>query len=154
MTLGALAMGVANRRVGSVSRRPLNGSIANRTMSDDGLVSFDFVDLFPHKFWISDWSSDSHYPKGFRYKLLSARRESGDVIQFLVVLQHRSGDKQVLSTLDVKASEFDRVAALFVDGLAKQYGLDFEEQDFSTCRTLEAFDEEAARTGWSSRAGR
>jgi hypothetical protein len=118
-------------------------------MSNDGLVTFDFVDLFPHKFWISDWSSDSQYPDGFRYKLLSTRRESVDVIQFLVVLQHRSGDKEVLSTIDVTASVFDRVAATFVDGLATQHGLDFEEQDFSSCRTLEAFDEEAAIVGWS-----
>ena len=118
-------------------------------MSDDGLVSFDFVDVFPHKFWISDWSSDSQYPGGFRYKLLSARHERADVIQFLIVLQHRSGDKEVLKTLDVNASVFDPVAAIFVDGLAKRHGLDFEEQDFSSCRTLEAFDDEAALAGWS-----
>ena len=119
-------------------------------MSSDGLLRFDFVDLFPHKFWISDWSRDSHYPDGFRYKLLSARRESGGVMQFLVVLQQRSGDKEVLSTLDVNASGFDQVAANFVNGLAKEYGLDFEEQDFSSCRTPEAFDAAAARAGWST----
>jgi hypothetical protein len=77
--------------------------------------------------------------------MMSAHRESGDVIQFLVVLQQRSGDKEVLSNLDVNASVFDRVATKFVDGLAEKHGLDFEEQDFSSCRTLAAFDTEAAR---------
>ena len=118
-------------------------------MSTDGLLTFDFVDLFPFKFWISDWSSDNQYPDGFRYKLMSAHRESGDVIQFLVVLQQRSGDKEVLSNLDVNASVFDRVATKFVNGLAEKHGLTFEEQDFSSCRTLAAFDAEAARLGWS-----
>jgi hypothetical protein len=118
-------------------------------MTSDGLLSFDFVDVFPHKFWVSDWSSDSQYPDGFRYKVLSARREPENVIQFLVVLQQRSGDKEILSSLDINASVFDRAASKFVNGLAKQHGLDFEEQDFSSCRTLEAFDAEAARMGWS-----
>ena len=118
-------------------------------MSTDGLLDCDFVDLFPHKFWISDWSSDSQYPEGFRYKLMSARREPGDIIQFLVVLEQRSGDKEVLSDLNVNALVFDRVATKFVDGLAEKHGLDFEKQDFSSCRTLAAFDAEAARLGWT-----
>jgi len=118
-------------------------------MSNDGLLNFDFVDVFPHKCWISDWSSDSQYPDGFQYKLMSARRESANVIEFLVVLQQRSGDKEILKALDVNASVFDGVAAKFVDGLSAKHGLDFEEQDFSSCRTLAAFDAEAARFGWS-----
>ena len=118
-------------------------------MSDDGLLNLDFRDLFPHKFWISEWSSDSQYPAGFQYKLMSARRESDDKIQFLIVLQQRSGDKEVLSSLDFNASVFDRAAAKFVDGLARQHGLIFEEQDFTSCRTLAAFDEAAASKGWS-----
>lgn len=140
-----------NRHLSLAQPRAIATELERSTtdMSNDGLVTFDFVDLFPHKFWISEWSSDSEYPEGFRYKLLSTRRESVDVIQFLVVLQQRSGDKEVLSTINVTASVFDRLAATFVDGLATQHGLDFEEQDFSSCRTSEAFDREAALVGWS-----
>jgi hypothetical protein len=118
-------------------------------MSNDGLLEFDFVDLFPHKFWISDWSADAQYPDGFRYKLLSSRCESRDVIQFLVVLLQRSGDKEILSSLDVATSVFDQVAARFVTGLAEKYGLDFEEQDFSSCRTHAAFASESRARGWA-----
>jgi hypothetical protein len=118
-------------------------------MSSDGLLNFDFREVFPHKFWISEWSSDSQYPGGFQYKLMSARREPENVINFLVVLQQRSGDKEVLSNLNIRGSVFDQVAADFVDGLAKEHGLDFEQQDFSLCRTSESFDEEAVRRGWS-----
>jgi hypothetical protein len=119
-------------------------------LSSDGLLNVDFVEVFPHKFWISSWSSDSQYPAGFRYKLMSARREPDNVVHFLIVLEQRSGDKEVLSSLDINAPVFDRVAAEFVDGLAAKHGLDFEEQDFSSCRTLADFDKEVARRGWTS----
>jgi hypothetical protein len=118
--------------------------------SSNGLLKLDFVELFPHKFWISSWSSDSQYPAGFRYKLMSTRREPDNVVHFLVVLEQRNGDKEVLSSLDINAPVFDRVAAKFVDGLAAKYALDFEEQDFSSCRTLAEFDKEVARKGWTS----
>jgi len=119
-------------------------------MSEPGILSFDFRHVFPHKTWISNWSNDTQHPDGFQYKLMSARREPENVIAFLIVLQKRSDDKEVLHSSEIPSARFDRVAAIFLDGLAKEHGIDFEEQDFSACRDLITFDAAAFRFGWKS----
>src|SRR5688500_4170401 len=99
------------------------------------LLSYDFEHVFPHKTWVSTWASDSSYPDGFRYKVMSALHEEARSVELLIVLQHRDGTKEVLQHYAVDPSAFDRVAATFIDGLAEQHGVDFEEQDFRSCRT-------------------
>ena len=119
-------------------------------MSEPDFLKFDFVHVFPHKAWISNWSSDSQYPAGFQYKLLSSRREPENVIVFLVILQHRSGDKEVLHHSEIQSAAFDRLASIFVKGLADQHKINFVEQDFSACRDFNSFDAAASGFGWNS----
>jgi len=118
--------------------------------TNSALLSFDFLTVFPHKTWISDWSTDAVEADRFRYKLMSSRDVSEGVIQFLVVLQKHDGTKEVLKHLRVSLNAFDRVAAVFIEGLADQYGLDFQEQDFSSCTTPERFEEVALGYRWTS----
>ena len=121
-------------------------------MSDEvgALLSYDFEKVFPHKTWVSTWGSDSVYPLGFRYKVMSAHHVQDNSIELLILLQHRNGSKDVLKHYDVDPTAFDRVAATFVEGLAQQHGISFEEQDFRACRTPEAFESTAAKLGWLS----
>ena len=114
------------------------------------LLSYDFANVFPHKTWVSTWGSDASYPDGFRYKVMAARHVRQESIELLIVLQHRDGSKEVLKHYDIQPSAFDRVAGTFVDGLAKQHGISFEEQDFRDCLSPEQFESAAARFGWLS----
>jgi hypothetical protein len=36
----------------------------NNESMEDGIASFDFQHIFPHMFWISNWSVDETYPSG------------------------------------------------------------------------------------------
>jgi hypothetical protein len=119
--------------------------------TDNALLTYDFRQVFPHKTWISDWATDDTYPKGFRYKVMAASHEDEKSIELLIVLQQHDGSKQVLKHYDLDAAAFDRVAATFVEGLAEQHGLSFEEQDFRSCRTAEQFEAQVARFGWTSK---
>lgn len=119
------------------------------TNQDAGaLVSFDFIQSFPHKTWISTWSSDESYPGGFRYKLISARHENLAEVELIVLLQQRNGEKEVLKHLDIALSSFESIANTFLEGLAEEHGLAFEVQDFSACRTSESFEGLAKQFGW------
>ena len=106
---------------------------------ETAILSFDFVRLFPHKTWVSDWSGEEHEPGSFRYKIMSARHADGDIYELVIVLQNANGTKRVLKHLELQGG-VDRTARVFVDGLAHEYGLDFEEQDFSSCRSADEFE--------------
>ena len=114
----------------------------------EGLLSFDFDTRFPHRFWISDWTSDASYPDGFRYKLLSGRDTASDDIEFLIVVEAVNGAKTILKHYDVTASAFDRTARTFVEGLAEEHRLDFRLLDLSEVRTPEEFERRVTEAGW------
>jgi hypothetical protein len=112
------------------------------------VVSIDFTSRFPHKFWVSSWAHDEQYPNGFRYKLLSVRPEPEGLIELVVLLEQTSGEKTELSRLDISPSAFNRTAAIFANGLADSYGLEFEELDLQGVRTEQHFNEATAAAGW------
>jgi hypothetical protein len=120
-------------------------------MNEGGLLTLDFIRTYPHKMWISDWSSDEQYPEGFRYKILSARIVPDNVFELLIVIQQRNGEKEILKNLEVDESAFDRVSSVFVNGLRDEYSLDFEAQNFTTCRRMADFDAKSVQYGWLSR---
>src|SRR5262245_38724075 len=105
------------------------------------LISIDFRDTFPHKFWISTWSKDDSYPMGFRYKLLSVRDNRSDYIELIIVLEEPGGYKTEMKRIDVKISTFDDVAWGFVRGFEETYGIEFQAQDFSEVKTKEEYDD-------------
>jgi hypothetical protein len=112
-------------------------------------VAFDFARRFPHKFWVSSWAKDDQYPEGFRYKLLSVHPEPEGLIEFVVLLEQRSGEKTELKRLEVSPSAFNRTANIFTEGLAEEYKIQFEELDASQVRTESQFREVALAAGWN-----
>jgi hypothetical protein len=116
---------------------------------EEPLLAFDFTDVFPAKMWVSHWTTDGQYPDGYRYKIMSALHAAENVVELLVVLEQRSGDKEVLEQLTIRPPAVDRIGRHFADGLKQKLALDFEEQDFTQCRTAEAFDVAARRYGWN-----
>ena len=113
------------------------------------VLSFDFQTSFPNKFWISGWSPADDDSDAFRYKIMSARHTDKEAIRLVIVLENANGTKDVLQDLLVRREGLERVVATFVTGLTDEYGLDFEEQDFSACRTPDDFDAAAIRFGWA-----
>jgi hypothetical protein len=109
-------------------------------MSEGALVSLDFESSYPYKFWVSSWSADESYPGGFRYKLLSSYNPETEIVDLVLLLEEKNGDKTEMTRLEAKLNKADRVAQIFVDGLCESYQLDFEEQDYSSARTLEHFE--------------
>ena len=117
-------------------------------LEPDASLSFDFQTTFPHKFWISSWNRDHSYPAGFRYKLLSARREPAGPIELVVILEQPGGFKTEMKRYDVEREAFDRVAQTFVDGLAVSHAVDFEVVDLSWVLDPREFEEAAQAAGW------
>ena len=115
-----------------------------------GLIKLDFVRFYPHKFWISDWAEDETYPDGFRYKVLSARDENASTVEIVLLLQARDGTKEEMHRAAVNLAAVDRYTRVFVEGLQSQYGIEFEEQDFSKVRSAEEFEQSVAAYGWQS----
>jgi hypothetical protein len=116
------------------------------------IITLDFVTLFPHKSWISNWSKDEHYPEGFRYKLMSVRNEASGQFEFVVVIEEPGERKTEMTRLTVAPeSALERTARTFVKGLADDYHLEFEEQDFSGIRSEKEFERRSAAIGWGIR---
>jgi hypothetical protein len=115
----------------------------------EGFVRFDFVNTFPHRFWVSNWASDEEYPSGYRYKILSVRPEPEGLIELVVLIEESSGAKTEMSRLRVSPSLLDRAAERFVERIAGPHGLDFETIDLSDVRTEDEFERRIAQRGWT-----
>jgi len=114
----------------------------------DPIVKMDFQTTFPHKYWISEWSKDASYPNGFRYKILSVRNEADSWVEFVIVMEEPGGLKTVRKRLDIKLKAFDNISSKLCAGLAEDFSLSFEEQDFSHIRDADAFEKAIREVGW------
>jgi len=114
----------------------------------EALVSFDFDETFPYKFWISTWSKDDSYPSGFSYKLLSVRNNRSGYVELVIVLEEPGGYKTEMKRLKIEQSAFDDVAWAFVRGFEETYGIEFQEQDFSQVKTFEQYKSLSNEMGW------
>jgi hypothetical protein len=114
----------------------------------EALVSFDFRQSFPHKYWISTWAKDESYPKGFRYKLLTVHNEQENMIEMVLVLEEPGGLKDEMKRMKVSPSAVDRTCAIFTDGLAEEHGVQFDELDLSTVRSAKEFEQRVTEAGW------
>jgi len=115
-------------------------------------ITLDFRRFFPHKCWVSDWGKDPTYPDGFRYKILSVRDEKKREVELVILLEQDDGTKEEMHRVKLKPVKFvDKYARTLVDGLEKEDGIEFEEQDLSRVRKEEEFDRAIAKYGWLSR---
>ena len=114
------------------------------------MLDLDFERVFPHKFWISTWARDESYPKGFRYKLLSARHEPGGPIELVILLEEPDGSKTEVKRYDVDREELDQVARTFTEGFTESYSVQFELHDFSSITEPGEFERAAEQAGWHS----
>ena len=104
-------------------------------MSNSAFLSVDFVKRFPYKFWVSTWGRDESYPDGFRYKILTARDLDLNVIDLVLVLEEKSGDRSELKHLHINLETIDKYARTFADALASKFDIEFQEQDYSSAKT-------------------
>ena len=113
-----------------------------------GIINFDFQTIYPPKFWISNWASDTTYPKGYCYKILSVRNSANARAEIVVLRTYHDGTKEELHRADVSISEVENASSIFVSGLSQRFSLDFEEQDYTHARTLEEFKQLTSEHGW------
>jgi hypothetical protein len=116
--------------------------------TSEAVTTIDFVTRYPHKYWISDSAKDGTYPEGFRYKVLSVHPEPEGLIELVLALEQPGGHKTVMKHMDVSPSAFDRTVQIFVEGLAEEYGLDFESLDLSAIRTFDEYERVVTQAGW------
>jgi hypothetical protein len=115
----------------------------------EGLVDLDFVSTFPQVFWVSSVGRDAKAPRGFRYKLLTMRREPEMDIDIIFLREMVDGKKEVLSAKRGPLSTFGMLNGT-VEQLGKDKEMTFERFDFSNVRSFEEFRARALEAGWES----
>ncbi len=124
-----------------------------RMNNNGALIIIDFIDNYPGIFWISNWSKDEHYPNGFRYKIVSSVNKNTDSAILVVIIEESDGLKTEMTRMEADTSSLKKVGQVFVDGLADEYGLNFQEQDYTHVDTEEMFVIETTKNGWNSSDG-
>lgn len=117
---------------------------------EDTIVTYDFVNTFPFWTWVSSWSHDDSYPKGFRYKILSTQTNTGEGT-LVVVLQETDGTKTEVKRVEGGLASILRTARTLVDGLAETYGIEFDAFDLSEVKTYDDFERKARSLRWPER---
>jgi hypothetical protein len=115
----------------------------------EGIVSFDFVRFFPHRFWTSNWAKDAEYPGGFRYKILSVRDEDKNTIEAVILREEPGGYKEETNRAPaLTPAGFERDLAEIVAEMQRTFGIQFEEHDMSFVRSENEFLECMEDFGW------
>ena len=114
-----------------------------------GYADLDFRSRFPHKLWVSDWSSSE--PSGFRVKVRAVREATPDQIEVAVVLEERCGLISEVSSMHYPLSTADHAARAIVDRYALGHHLEFREVDFSSILTLDEFVGLVEHAEWLSK---
>ena len=112
------------------------------------ITSLDFKRWFPHVFWVSAWTGESSDPDAHYFKILSARDECEGVIEVTVLRTHRTGNELEIKRFTVPASRAHGATQFWVDTISKSYGIRFEQQDYSSVRSLDAFNAAIQESGW------
>jgi hypothetical protein len=99
-----------------------------------GAVNFDYWRWFPHIFWFSGWTSNSSWPNGFCYKVLSARDEFAGRVEVVVLLEESNGSKHETYRFSIPTNQTRGTVEFLIADLSKRHGLSFEEQDYSGVR--------------------
>jgi len=100
-----------------------------------GAVNFDYWRWFPHIFWFSGWTSNSLWPNGFCYKVLSVRDEFASRVEVVVLLEESDGNKHEMYRFSIPAIQTRGTVEFLIGDLSRRHGLRFEEQDYSGVRT-------------------
>lgn len=80
--------------------------------------------------------------------MLSARDECEGVIEVTVLRTHRTGNELEIKRFTVSASRAQGATRFWVDTISKSYGIWFEQQDYSSVRSLDAFNAALQESGW------
>jgi hypothetical protein len=117
-------------------------------LNNSGFVDWDFIRYFPYKHWISNWANDDEYPDGYCYKLMTSRDTVTQKTDVVLVLAKTDGNKKQMLRHTVPSGDLDRAAKLITEDIGEQFGLDFQEQDYSQVRTFDELVEVSQTFGW------
>jgi len=115
----------------------------------EGLVNLDFVQTFPHIFWVSTIGTDEKSPEGYRYKILTMRREPEMTVEFILLRETVSGYKTTIAHKRGPLNTFGAIPGI-VQQLGKDKGVAFEQFDFSNIRSFAEFQSRTIQSGWES----
>ena len=108
----------------------------------------DFQSRFPHKLWLSAWSDRERPENGFRVRVRAVRERESNLVDLVVLVTEPGGLTSEVSTQAYPLAVCDRAASAIVGRYALQYGVDFEEFDFSSVSTVAEFERLAQNVGW------
>ena len=117
----------------------------------DGFVRLDFTHTFPHVFWISTFGHNEQSPGGFRYKVLTMRREPDMTIELLLLRESSDGTKTKVAHMQTPLDKFGATDDM-VRKLGRDTSVTFERFDLSTLRTFDEFKVRAIEIGWDYHA--
>jgi hypothetical protein len=115
----------------------------------EGFVRLDFTRTFPHVFWVSGIGYDDRSPEGFRYKVLTMRREPEMLIELILLRESVNGAKTQLAHMQAPIDKFGTT-----DDMVRQLGQDksvsFERFDLTDIRTFDEFRAKSIEIGWEA----
>ena len=116
-----------------------------------GFVRLDFIHTFPHVFYVSSIGRDEASPDGFRYKVLTVRREPDMIVELILLRESLDGTKTKVAHMQAPLHKFGAT-----DDMVRQLGQDtsvtFERFDLSALRTFDEFKARAIEIGWDYHA--
>jgi hypothetical protein len=115
----------------------------------DGFIRLDFTHTFPHVFWASSIGYDERSPEGFRYKVLTMRREPEMVIELVLLRESVNGTKTQLAHMQAPLDKFGATGDM-VRQLGQDQSVSFERFDLTQIRTFEEFRTKAIEIGWEA----
>ena len=115
----------------------------------EGFLDIDFISTFPQAFWVSTIGKDAKAPEGFRYKVLTMRKEPEMTVDIILLRETVDGVKSVVSSKRGPMRTF-----AMIEGMVQKLGQDtrvtFERFDFSDVRSFEEFRARALASGWET----
>jgi len=117
----------------------------------EGFVRLDFTHTFPHVFWVSSVGCDEQSPDGFRYKVLTMRREPDMTIELMLLREALDGTKIKVAHMQAPLDKFGATDDM-VQQLGRDTSVTFERFDLSALRTFDKFKARAIEIGWDYHA--
>jgi len=114
------------------------------------LPVIDFVKVYPHMIWVSSEGRDQEYPQGFRYKLLSVRRDDTQTVEFVLLREVPGQAKVVAIHAEGPVSKFEQSTRGVLDRLGRKLNISFEQFDLRAVTNFDEFNAKIAAFGWSS----
>ena len=114
----------------------------------EGIVFLDFQTRFPHRYWYTSWGRDEDHAHEIRYKLMSTRGAPQGPIELVVLLEESGGSITEVNRVELSPGNFEKTAAIYVDGIGESARLTFFAVDLVRCQSAAEYERILGDAGW------